>query len=82
MQICYRLLDVIAGRKELRGLSGDVLVDGHKQPKKLQMYGRICCPGEAIFIAKYCVCSLKTFFFARCNIKIDLLFFVYHNYSK
>jgi len=31
-----RLLDILAGRKDVRGVSGDVLVDAQRQPRNFK----------------------------------------------
>ena len=36
LALAFRLLDVLAGRKNPEGLSGSILVDGGKQPKNFK----------------------------------------------
>ena len=49
---CFRLLDTLAGRKDPSGLNGDLLIDGHLQPKNFK-----CMTGYVVQVKKYCPVS-------------------------
>lgn len=65
LYIMFRLLDIIAGRKGKSGISGDVLIDGLKQPDNFK-----CISGYVVQV-RFVVIVLYS---SKCQVYIRTLF--------
>ena len=53
MNTCFRLLDILAGRIESKVVTGDVLINGERQPKQFRlMSGFVVQVGCITFVIK------------------------------
>ena len=72
--VCGRLLDILAARKNPRGLSGCVLVDGQKQPSNFKLLSgyvvQVGAPGGSLLLSVPCNPGIRIITDFHHNIKI------------